>query len=190
MIRRNEFHAFINLDPPVIFAVAVDPRLHSVFHHQRSAPFFRRLRAGLLKDQLFYADQILLLLFVIRLEFQTQARLGCRGILSEQRHFYGKARLISYKQERGILNTLIDKIFNKNQEKFKEREDVFEIFAKAMLTGNILPIGRLIDETFGRGTFKKYGDLDKRKRRDEKKNEEGDFGRDTVNAQEEFVKSL
>lgn len=29
-----------------------------------------------------------------------------------------------------------------------------------MITGNILPVGRLIDTTFGKRTFRQIGDLD------------------------------
>ena len=79
----------------------------------------------------------------------------------------------TYKQERKILNTLIDKIFQRNPEMFQEREEVFEVFAKGMMSGNILPVGRLIEKTFGYGTFRKIGELDK-----------------DVEAQEELVNSL
>lgn len=79
----------------------------------------------------------------------------------------------TYKTERKILNMLIDKIFERNLEKFKDREDVFEIFAKGMMTGDILPIGRLVEGTFGKGTLRSISELDH-----------------DVNTQEEFVKSL
>ncbi len=78
-----------------------------------------------------------------------------------------------YKPEREILNTLIDKILERNSEKFKDREEVFEIFAKGMMTGNILPVGRLIEKTFGNGTLRRIGELDQ-----------------DIKAQEDFVNSL
>ncbi|TAK95620.1 hypothetical protein EPO05_03615 [Patescibacteria group bacterium] len=64
-------------------------------------------------------------------------------------------------KERAILNTLMNKILEFNGQEFKDREAVFAVFVKAMLTGNILPLGRLIDMTFGGGTFKQIGELDK-----------------------------
>lgn len=79
----------------------------------------------------------------------------------------------TYQPERKILNTLIDKILERNSEKFQDREEVFEIFAKGMMTGNILPIGRLIEKTFGNGTLRRIGELDQ-----------------DMQAQEEFVSSL
>ncbi|MFA7192196.1 MAG: hypothetical protein WC089_02780 [Candidatus Paceibacterota bacterium] len=66
----------------------------------------------------------------------------------------------TYKQERKILHTLVDKIYQKNTEKFKDKEEVLEVFFKGMITGNILPLGRLVDETFGADTFRKIGELD------------------------------
>ena len=63
-------------------------------------------------------------------------------------------------KERKILNILIDKLFKHNRKEFNRREDIFEIFSKAMMTGNILSLGKLIDRTFGVGVFRKIGELD------------------------------
>jgi hypothetical protein len=65
-----------------------------------------------------------------------------------------------YPQERKIFNILLDKLYQKNTDRFSNREEVFAIFTKAKLTGNILPLGRLVDETFGRGTLRRLGELD------------------------------
>ncbi|MCK5080970.1 MAG: hypothetical protein KAQ63_02300 [Candidatus Moranbacteria bacterium] len=71
-----------------------------------------------------------------------------------------KGEFFSYKKERQMLDKLIEKILEKNLNKFKDSEEVFEIFAKGMMTGNILPIGKLIERSFGSGTFRKIGELD------------------------------
>lgn len=76
-------------------------------------------------------------------------------------------------KERKILNILIDKLFEHNNELFKSRKDIFEMFSRAMMTGNILPIGKLIDHTFGEGVFRKIGELDEK-----------------ISEQEKFVNSL
>lgn len=70
-------------------------------------------------------------------------------------------KAFTYVRERKVLNVLIDKIFEKNAEKFNDREEVFEVFARGMMTGNILPIGRLIDGSFGAGTLRRIGELDR-----------------------------
>jgi hypothetical protein len=94
--------------------------------------------------------------------------------------FYAQEKLahietegFSYQLERKNLNLLIDKIFKRNIDKFQDREEVFEVFAKGMLTGNILPVGRLIETTFGKGTLRHIGELD-----------------DNIQAQEEFISFL
>jgi len=71
-----------------------------------------------------------------------------------------KTEAFVYKPERKILNKLIDEVFERNSEKFQDREEVFEVFAKGMMTGNILPVGRLIEKTFGIGTLRRIGELD------------------------------
>jgi hypothetical protein len=80
---------------------------------------------------------------------------------------------LSYETERHVLNTIIDKIYKKKKSSFKDREDVFDVFVKSMMTGNIIPIGKLIDSTFGKGTFRRLGELDS-----------------TIQEQEDFIASL
>jgi len=67
----------------------------------------------------------------------------------------------SYKEERDALQLLIDKLFERNKEEFGNREEIFEMFAKGFMTGNILPLGKLIDRTFGKRTLRKIGDNSK-----------------------------
>src|SRR2546430_11640108 len=60
---------------------------------------------------------------------------------------------MAYPQERKIFNTLIDRLYKKNADQFSNHEAIFNIFAKGMLAGNILPLGRLVDCTLGGGTL-------------------------------------
>lgn len=66
----------------------------------------------------------------------------------------------TYQDERRILNNLIDKLLKKNSDKFQNRNQIFDLFANGVITGNILPIGRLIDGSFGAGTLRRIGELD------------------------------
>jgi hypothetical protein len=59
-----------------------------------------------------------------------------------------------------MLNTLIDKLFDRNKDKFFDREEVFDVFARAAMTGRMVPLGRLVDTTFGAGTFRLIGESD------------------------------
>jgi hypothetical protein len=68
-------------------------------------------------------------------------------------------RAFLYVAERQALSTLIKKLFTKNPAKFKNEEEIMEMFEKAMLGGNINSIGKLIDHTFGKETFRRIGEL-------------------------------
>jgi len=63
-------------------------------------------------------------------------------------------------QERRILNKLEEKIFTseRNKGKFKNKEDIFNMFVEAAMTGKIVRLGRLIDNSFGEGTFRKVAE--------------------------------
>lgn len=76
------------------------------------------------------------------------------------------------KHERRIFRMLLRKLQEANPKQFKNQEAPFRIFAGAALQGNMLPL-RIIDSTFGKGTFRKIGDFD-----------------NDLNRLEEFVKNL
>jgi hypothetical protein len=63
-----------------------------------------------------------------------------------------------YHKERQQFNSLIDELYAKNEGDFESREEVFELFAKATLAGRLLPVARLIEKTFGKGSFRMIGE--------------------------------
>jgi hypothetical protein len=70
-----------------------------------------------------------------------------------------------YYDERQAMWKLFDKIHEKNPEAFpgksseEAREAMFDMVTKASFDGDVRPFGRLMNETFGLGTFRKYGHL-------------------------------
>lgn len=84
-------------------------------------------------------------------EFLDTGFEGWNTVTINTRHY-------SYEQEREALNILIDKLFEANRQRFRDRDEVFDIFANAMLSGHMHALGRLIDRTFGAGTFRKLGE--------------------------------
>jgi hypothetical protein len=62
-----------------------------------------------------------------------------------------------YVRPRAALNKLVDALYACNQSDFQDREEVFDLFARAALTGRLLALGRLIEKTFGPGTFRQLG---------------------------------
>ncbi len=74
-----------------------------------------------------------------------------------------EAERARYKNEREILNNLIGKLYSASQDKFKNSEEVFNLFAKSLFTGNIVvkgSWGRLVEETFGEGTLRELMEKD------------------------------
>ncbi|MDA2922375.1 hypothetical protein MYX07_03865 [Patescibacteria group bacterium AH-259-L07] len=63
----------------------------------------------------------------------------------------------AYDHERESLHDLIDDVYEKNKDSFESREDVFNVFAKAVLGDRLLPLARLIEKTYGKGSFRGLG---------------------------------
>jgi hypothetical protein len=66
--------------------------------------------------------------------------------------------LFGYGKERKVLNRIIDIIFQENRNRFSDREEVFNIFAKVLFSGNMMPVARLVERTFGKGAFRALGE--------------------------------
>lgn len=63
-----------------------------------------------------------------------------------------------YIRERRNLNKLTDDLFEKNKSEFSSKEEVFNLFVMAAMTGKLLPIARLIEKTYGKGSFRELGE--------------------------------
>lgn len=60
----------------------------------------------------------------------------------------------AYQTERHFLKKLIKGIYDKNQEEFKDKDAVFDVFVKAAMTeSGVISLARLIDKTFGERSF-------------------------------------
>ena len=79
----------------------------------------------------------------------------------EKEEFPGSTRFhwtsFSYHDARKNFNLMIDELYEKNKADFSSREAVFTLFAKATLDGRLLPVARLIEKTFGKGSFRMIG---------------------------------
>jgi hypothetical protein len=61
--------------------------------------------------------------------------------------------------EREELNELIDDIWEGNKEEYPSREKVFDLFLDAQINGHLLSVAKLIDKTYGKGSFRELGEL-------------------------------
>ncbi len=69
-----------------------------------------------------------------------------------------KIKGYSYDQERDKFMVLISEIYQNNSQQFASVEDVFKEFAKVALTGKVLPIARIIESVYGKGSFRYLGE--------------------------------
>lgn len=64
----------------------------------------------------------------------------------------------AYKKYRLRLDEIIEGIQKKFPDKFNLKEDVFKVFVKACFSGNSVEIARLIEGTYGKGSFRKIAE--------------------------------
>ncbi len=59
-----------------------------------------------------------------------------------------------YYSQRRVLNFIVDAVYENNKESFQSRDEILKQFFRAHFQGNIVPIARLIEKTFGEGSFR------------------------------------
>lgn len=64
-----------------------------------------------------------------------------------------------YEKQREVLSYVCKEISTQLPEEYPTPDDVFKEFLRAHFTGRLLPIARLIEGTFGKGSFRLLGDM-------------------------------
>ncbi|MFA6565619.1 MAG: hypothetical protein WCT48_02655 [Candidatus Paceibacterota bacterium] len=67
------------------------------------------------------------------------------------------AEKFAYPAERLALYQIRNQIFQENRDTFQSTEEVLDVFARAMFTGNMFELSRLMEKTFGKGTMRAIG---------------------------------
>ena len=68
--------------------------------------------------------------------------------------------IVSYPKQRETLQFICSEIQIQFPEQYKNSDDVFNEFLKSHFTGKLLPIARLVERTFGEGSFRLLGNMD------------------------------
>ncbi len=160
-INKNGKHSFTNLNEAVVEELAIQ-----IFNELKENSLF--------KEEVDITNQI-------KNYFAKEQIAEQKKLLDEDIYFIGldkeSSKLhwsgFSNPRERKSLDILIEKIYQKNTDKFKEKKEIFDIFSEAIMTGKIIKLGRLIDQTFGKKTFRKIAENDK-----------------DIEAQEKYIDSL
>lgn len=65
----------------------------------------------------------------------------------------------AYKDEIEATSAYIQDLYDTNKNRFKDVEDVWEVFFQAKFTGRLLQLARLIERTGGKGEFRRLGEV-------------------------------
>lgn len=72
-------------------------------------------------------------------------------------------RGLGYMEQIRTLEYVFEEIQKQFPEKYATEDDVYKEFLKTQFTGRLLPIARDMEKTFGKGSFRRLGDMDKDK---------------------------
>ena len=67
----------------------------------------------------------------------------------------------AYSEQRKVLHFIIDQIYKDNQDRFSNREEVLRLFFASHFTGRLTELAKLVNGTFGDGSFRTLGFLDR-----------------------------
>lgn len=104
-----------------------------------------------MKDEIRESDSEEVINLEEILAVKSMTKLGDGGITVISEPF-------AYPEYRRELNTAIDYIYAHNQESFNSKEEVFNLFAQAVLVGDMLPLARVVEKTYGPGSFRRLGE--------------------------------
>lgn len=67
---------------------------------------------------------------------------------------------VGYSSQRMVLSYLCDEIHKEFSGEYKSPDEVYKVFLNAHFTGRLLSIARLIEKTFGEGSFRLLGNME------------------------------
>lgn len=65
----------------------------------------------------------------------------------------------SYPRHREVFDFIVEKIFEDNADTYENTEDVYKLFFDAHFSGKLLTIARLVEHSFGEGSFRTLGNM-------------------------------
>lgn len=67
---------------------------------------------------------------------------------------------VSYLRQRDVLNYVCAEIQKQFPDEYQSADDVYKTFLNAHFTGRLLPLARIVEKTFGEGSFRLLGNMD------------------------------
>jgi len=66
-------------------------------------------------------------------------------------------------EQRAVFNYVLDVLFEKNKDKFKSKDKVFDLFLYSFFSGKLTDLGKIIEKSFGEKAFRVLGMMKKDK---------------------------
>jgi hypothetical protein len=79
------------------------------------------------------------------------------------------------------LNRIINYIYEQNKTEFKTRNDVVDVFVEASVNGDLFRLARLVEKTFGKGSFRELGKGTGSNNKESDKNKQTDMFDEEIN---------
>ncbi|MFZ2072547.1 MAG: hypothetical protein WAV10_02630, partial [Minisyncoccia bacterium] len=67
--------------------------------------------------------------------------------------------IITYMRQREVLNFVCAEIQKQFPDQYQSADEVYKVFLNAHFTGKLLELARLVDGTFGEGSFRLLGNM-------------------------------
>lgn len=68
--------------------------------------------------------------------------------------------VVSYPKQREVLNYVCGEVQKQFPDEYQSADEVYKVFLQAHFTGRLLPIARIVEKTFGEGSFRLLGNMD------------------------------
>lgn len=95
-------------------------------------------------------------------DFLDNYKPGKEYVLTDALSYYqendDKVEEFNYRAFRRRFWELLRKLYERNRGSFHSEEDIRALFIKGQFDGNIMPVARLVEKTFGKGSFRRLGD--------------------------------
>jgi hypothetical protein len=98
--------------------------------------------------------------FTLRKELAEKKEIPEEDIIWVDKTNKNNWEIINYPRQRAVLEYVCNEIQKQFPDEYPDTESVFKEFLGANFTGHLLTIGRLVEKTFGEGSFRLLGNMD------------------------------
>lgn len=163
LLHFSSFQSYVTQELHDVVAITPRRRGLEMINSDNTGGFFGKLDEAVIEElAITFTNKYLTKNEWLRKDFENHTGYS-NGIFEIERGENGDSVFVShaYEKERVSLRHLVNDLFERNKDKFSVPDEVFLLFAKGALTGKVLELARLIENTYGKGWFRKIGEMTK-----------------------------